>query len=159
MIYAAAPDCTTSHPNAHVTESTVLYRWHPWFRHRVSIESSMTRRGVSTFRCRLLATPDCKSYDIPQWMFDDSFCALMRTSDQVQVSLAALKALVSLISELKSIHDGSLAVVKESHFQKENGDASHATTAIPKKNQVPSETVCQSLRRSSLDEPSASGET
>jgi len=92
-------------------------------------------------------------------MFDDSFCALMRTSDQVQVSLAALKALVSLISELKSIHDGSLAVVKESHFQKENGDASHATTAIPKKNQVPSETVCQSLRRSSLDEPSASGET
>ena len=94
----AGPRCTTSQPDAHVTNRTVLYPWHPWFNESVAVEGSMFRNGVSTFRCRLRSAEDGKSRDVPQWMFDSVACAGLKTSDQPYVSVFALRRLVRLLN-------------------------------------------------------------
>ena len=61
--------CTTTQLKAHVTKRLVFYRFHVWYGCEVLVVSSMTRRGVSTLRCRLPGDPLRKRHDIPQWMF------------------------------------------------------------------------------------------
>ncbi|MEM9942059.1 MAG: hypothetical protein AAF939_10760 [Planctomycetota bacterium] len=147
--------CTTSHSNAHVTESRVLYRWHPWYQLEVSVEGSMTRKGVPTFRCRLLSALDGKAFDIPQWMFDSSVCASMQFQDHPRVSLVALKSLATLILELKSV-GCSTTVVEGTHFQNEDGDVSHAVTTSTKKLPVSNAAVHPSPDGSPVERSAAS---
>ncbi len=135
--------CTTAQPKAHVTKGVIFYRFHPWHGRELLIVSSMVRKGLATFRCRLLGDSLEKFYDIPQWMFDEVACHRMREDEQAKVSISALRSLSQCIADLNK-----LAAGKNTHFQ--NGDARHETIASQA-------TVPDSNVRSTNEAPSTRG--
>lgn len=117
----------------------------------------MTRRGTPTFRCRLCDQPEGKSRDIPQWMFDSSVCTQMREMEQAQVSLFALRSLVSLIAEVDAPLGRHDSVVEDMLFQTENGDSCHEPTTFHEAKKISKPVVRDSIERASLDYTSNAG--
>ena len=91
-------DCTTAFKNAHGTIfRELLYRWHPWFAHRVAVHEAIGKSNEVVFRCTLSGSGAGRSVEIPAWMFDRTVCAAARLTAAPYVSAAALSALRHLL--------------------------------------------------------------
>ncbi len=94
--------CTTPQQNAHITEQReVLYRWHPWYRRKVSIVATMARGGAALFRCHTEGSS--RALDVTQWMFDAAACCRTALAAQALVSCRALYDLRDLIQAIEQI--------------------------------------------------------
>ena len=87
----------------------------------------MVRKGVAFFRCRLDESTSVR-VDVPQWMFDPAICSTLRVHCSPNVSVVALRSLMSLLREISGIADQSSPneLPERKHFHTDNGDATHA---------------------------------
>ena len=91
----------TRRDNAHTTgEREVLYRWHPWCGRIAYIHQGFDRGTGGVFRCTLDGDPLGQCLELPVWMFDRASCQPMLLAEVPQVSVAALLALKTLLSDM-----------------------------------------------------------
>ena len=85
-------------------QATIAYRWHPLFGRTLQV--SYNRRGKDLVCIYTDERPEM-ARELPNWMFDENYCAGMRLGPP-EVSIEALNALVSaLAAGSKSAKRGS----------------------------------------------------
>jgi len=74
----------------------VHYPWHPLFGREVHVRGSLHKLGRSLCRCCLPGQEDRIGFQVPAWMLDRAYCALMVLRSEPATSLAALLELKQL---------------------------------------------------------------
>jgi hypothetical protein len=137
---ADAAGCTTEGHNTHKTGfREVRYRWHPWHGQSVVVRGESRRGNLVVLQCVRDGLPECRTLEIPEWMFDAAVCGEMRSTQLPHVECAALLALKYLLSAASG--PSQRDVVQAQHHAGIAGGADEEAIAVP-----PSERVVSSTR-------------
>jgi len=112
--YGAALRCTTERHKTHKTDpARVVYPWHPFYGHEVTIHGERNRRGAIVFSCSIVDDQTTTPVEIPVWMFDTSACCAFRSAPTGRVTVDALRSLrrtLKVTSNEIEAQDASIAL-------------------------------------------------
>jgi hypothetical protein len=128
--YAVVAGCTTEVHNTHKTGfREVRYRWHPWHGQGVVVRGESRRGNMVVLQCVREEVQECRTLEIPEWMFDAVVCAPMKSSELPHVDCVALLALKHLLSAATLSIERD--VVQAQHQSSSAGDADAEAVAVP----------------------------
>ena len=104
----------------------VWYPWHSLYGRQVVLRCEVRKCGVAFARCSLDESRDLKAFELPQWMLDQSYCALLKLADRPHVDWRVLVELRLLLNEVVS-------GVEQRHLSLPNGGV-HAEELAPPAN-------------------------
>ncbi len=110
----------------------VVYPWHPFYGHEITIHGERNRRGTIVFSCSLVTDQTAIPVEIPGWMFDTSACCAFRSAPAGRVTVAALRSLrrtLSVTSNEIEVQDSSISLGgSNAEVSKDGKDADRAVS-------------------------------
>ena len=106
----------------------MLYPWHPWAGRAVHVHDVIAKAGWAAFRCSLSGVTSDRRLEIPVWMFDRAACQSWQVGVAPVASVAALRALATLLHDAAGVRDEGLVGVVVVHHR----TAARFCMAVPK---------------------------
>jgi hypothetical protein len=103
--------------------ATIAYPWHSLFGCKVQV--SRYRRGKTLMCIYADERPDHVSRELPNWMFDESYCGGMRLGSP-EISIDGLNELAAALASFGATQAGGASSCPSR--KKEKGDAKQATS-------------------------------
>jgi len=121
---------TSRQHNTHITEARVLlYPWHPWYGRTVLIFGSVAKNGQAVFRCGLESAQTDRPLEVPQWIFDPTFCCQVYLAAAPTVWCEGLLELKRLLTGAHLLCDKAVLQAEHCSWPYPGGNDGLATVA------------------------------